>query len=108
LNVLMSPTRGPVVIDWPNAAIGEPLFDVALTYVLLTCPRIPLPRPIAAVLDAIRRPMVDRTFAKRYRGPAFDAQIAYAADLKTLDENMHPDEVVRMQRLAARKRRALG
>jgi aminoglycoside phosphotransferase (APT) family kinase protein len=108
LNVLMSPTRGPVVIDWPNAAVGEPLFDAALTYVLLTCPRIPLPKPIAAVLDAVRKPLVGRTFARRYRGRGFDAQIAYAAELKTLDENMHPDEVVKMQQLAARKRRALG
>ena len=38
MNVMMT-TRGPVVIDWTNAARGDPLIDVGLTYVLLTCPR---------------------------------------------------------------------
>ena len=58
LNVIMSPTRGPVVIDWPNATRGDPMADVALTYVLLTCPRIPVPRPLEVALNAIRTPLV--------------------------------------------------
>ena len=37
MNVMLS-ARGPVVIDWTNAARGQPLSDVAMTYVLLTCP----------------------------------------------------------------------
>src|SRR5262245_59715010 len=40
LNVMMSP-RGPVVIDWTNAAAGDPMLDVAVTYVLLTAPDVP-------------------------------------------------------------------
>ena len=39
LNVIMHPDRGPVVIDWANASRGDALFDVGVTYVLLTCPR---------------------------------------------------------------------
>jgi aminoglycoside phosphotransferase (APT) family kinase protein len=101
LNVIMSPTRGPVVIDWANASCGEPLADVALTYVLLTCSRIPVPRPIERALNLIRHPVVHRAFAKRYRGPGFDAQVTTAAERKCLDANMFPDEIARMKKLAA-------
>jgi aminoglycoside phosphotransferase (APT) family kinase protein len=31
--VILSP-NGPVVIDWTNARSGEPVFDVALTWVI--------------------------------------------------------------------------
>jgi aminoglycoside phosphotransferase (APT) family kinase protein len=105
LNVINSPTRGFVVIDWGNAHRGDPLFDVALTYVLLTCPRIPVPRPVELALDAMRRPLVGRVFARRYRGQALDARIAEAAELKCFDKNMSPEEVTRMRRLAARMKR---
>ena len=53
LNVIMSP-RGPVVIDWANAARGDPLLDVALTYVLLTCPRMPGPASLRARVEPVR------------------------------------------------------
>jgi aminoglycoside phosphotransferase (APT) family kinase protein len=105
LNVINSPTRGFVVIDWANAHRGDPLFDVALTYVLLTCPRIPVPRPIEVALNAIRRPIVGSAFARRYRGPALDARIAETAELKCFDRNMSPEEVTRMRKLAARMKR---
>src|SRR5664279_1779288 len=36
MNIMMT-KRGPVVIDWTNASRGEPLTDVGLTYVLMTC-----------------------------------------------------------------------
>ena len=36
MNVMLT-SRGPVVIDWTNAAAGDPLTDVGLTYVLMTC-----------------------------------------------------------------------
>ena len=42
LNVMMD-ERGPVVIDWSNAHVGEPLTDVASTYVLLLAPDVPVP-----------------------------------------------------------------
>ena len=41
LNVIMHPDRGPVVIDWANASRGDALFDIGVTYVLLTCPVMP-------------------------------------------------------------------
>jgi aminoglycoside phosphotransferase (APT) family kinase protein len=102
MNVMLT-TRGPVVIDWANAARGDPLIDVALAYVLLTCPRAPLPS-VARLLVQPLRGAVGRVFTRRYRGPDLDACIADAAEMKMLDRNMLPDEIEKCRRLAARKR----
>ena len=100
LNVLMSTTRGPVVIDWPNARRGEPMADVALTFALVSCGRIPLPRPIAVVLGAFRTPVVRRAFARRYLGQHFYRAVEEMALLKCFDTNMQPDEVAALRKLA--------
>ena len=104
LNVVMT-ARGPVVIDWTNASGGDPLLDVALTYVLLTCPRAPLPVVARALLDPFRR-VIGRLFTARYHGPELDARIADAAEMKMLDRNLFPDEIEKCRRLAARMRSA--
>ena len=103
LNVILS-SRGPVVIDWANAARGEGLSDVAVTYVLLTCPRMPGPRALQIAVQPTRI-VLARLFTHRYRGRELDARIAVAAELKSLDQNMAPDEVATMQRLATKMRR---
>jgi aminoglycoside phosphotransferase (APT) family kinase protein len=104
LNVIMAES-GPVVIDWTNASRGDPLSDAATTFVLLTCPRIPGPTMLNAALRPFRAPFMRSTFARRYRGPRFDARITEMCDLKALDPNMTPDEVAAMERLAARSQR---
>ncbi len=104
LNVIMSP-KGPVVIDWPNARRGDPMADVAVTYALIACGHIPLPRPVASTLNAVRTPVLRRFFAKRYLGPVFYGRVAEMAELKCFDENMAPDEI-RALRALARKSRA--
>jgi len=106
LNVIMSP-NGPVVIDWPNARRGDPMADVALTYALISCGRIPLPRPVAFAIGAIRAPLLRRTFAQRYLGAAFYGRVAEMAELKCFDANMNAGELRALRRLAERaKRRA--
>ena len=42
-NVLLSPERGPVVIDWSNAGRGEPADDMANSYVIMATSAIPGP-----------------------------------------------------------------
>src|SRR5439155_5866432 len=80
MNVMLS-ARGPVVIDWTGASRGEALTDSCLTYVLLTCPQMPAPR-VVQVLAKPARAFLARTFARRYRGSAFDAHLADAAEMK--------------------------
>jgi aminoglycoside phosphotransferase (APT) family kinase protein len=100
LNVLMSTTKGPVVIDWPNARRGDPMADVALTFAIITCARIPLPRPIAGALTWVRKPLVRRAFARRYVGPHFYSRVEDMASLKCFDRHMEPDEVEALEKLA--------
>ena len=103
MNVMVT-RRGPVVIDWSNAARGDPLTDVAHTYVLLTCPRAPLPYALRAALQPSRL-MMARVFTARYRSHELDQRVWEAAELKMLDTNMLRDEIARCRRLADRKRR---
>jgi aminoglycoside phosphotransferase (APT) family kinase protein len=102
LNVLVT-ASGPVVIDWANAARGEGLTDVALTYVLLTCPRMPGPRVVQIAAQPARVGLA-RLFARRYQDRELTERIALAADLKSTDRNMTPDEVANLRRLAHRMR----
>jgi aminoglycoside phosphotransferase (APT) family kinase protein len=103
LNVLLS-ARGPVVIDWANAARGKGLSDVALTYVLLTCAQMPGPRILQIAARPAREGLA-RLFARRYQGNDLIESIAVAADLKALDRHMSPDEIANLHRLAHRMRR---
>jgi aminoglycoside phosphotransferase (APT) family kinase protein len=106
MNVILS-QRGPVVIDWANASAGETLSDIAASYVLLTCPQMPAPRLVQLVAQPVRACLA-RAFARRYRGPAFDARLAVMAETKALDRNMGPTEVAACHRLAARARRKVA
>ncbi len=92
---------GPVVIDWPNARGGDPMVDVAVSYALMACGRIPLPGPVAAVLHAVRSPALHRWFARRYVGAEFYRRVAEMAELKCFDTNMAPDEIRALRRLRA-------
>ena len=104
LNVIMHPDRGPVVIDWANASRGDARFDIGVTYVLLTCPVMPGGAVLRTVAQPVRA-LLARAFIERYRGAQLDARIADAAELKTFDGNMAPEEIAAMERLAARMRR---
>jgi aminoglycoside phosphotransferase (APT) family kinase protein len=107
LNVILT-DDGPVVIDWTNAVRGDAITDAAITFVLLTCPRVPGPPWITKALRPLRTPLIRTTFAKRYRSSAFDARVAEMCELKALDRNMLPDEIESMNRLAAASRRRAG
>jgi aminoglycoside phosphotransferase (APT) family kinase protein len=103
MNVMMSKMRGPVVIDWPNARRGDPLSDVATTYVLLVAPRMPAPWVVRKAVQPFRL-WLARAFTKRYRGDELTRRIAEMAELKTFDTNMMRDEIASLERLARRMR----
>ena len=102
LNVLMS-VNGPVVIDWANAARDDGLNDVAASYVLLTCPRMPGSRVLGVAIQPVRVLLANQ-FVRRYRGRDLNERIGMAAEMKTFDANMTSDEIVNMQRLTRRMR----
>jgi aminoglycoside phosphotransferase (APT) family kinase protein len=102
MNVMLT-RRGPVVIDWTNVAAGDPLTDVGLTYVLMTCATGPMHPWVNALLGPPRRWMTN-LFVRRYRGPDLDEHVARAAELKMFDPNMTPGEVEACRRLAIRSR----
>ena len=103
MNVILT-ASGPVVIDWTNAARGDALTDVALTVVLLTCPRMPGSRTINSAATPFRA-WLARAFASRYRGRALDERLAFAGEMKSLDPNMSTEEAAACLRLAARARK---
>jgi aminoglycoside phosphotransferase (APT) family kinase protein len=107
-NVIMSPKRGPVVIDWPNARRGDAVRDVAVTYALMLCPLIPGPRWLTPALAPIREPLAARPFIRRYENRALWEEVAEMSELKTLDANMHDVEIANLHKLArtARERAA--
>lgn len=107
LNVIESPARGPVVIDWGNARRGNALTDVALTYVLLVAPRMPGPRLVTYALQPVSKWLANQ-FVLRYRSPELNTRVAYAAELKCFDANMAPDEVKNLKRLARKAAKAPG
>jgi tRNA A-37 threonylcarbamoyl transferase component Bud32 len=103
LNVIVT-ASGPVVIDWTNAARADALADVAMTIVLLTCPRMPGSR-IVNIAATPMRAYLARTFSARYKGRALDEQLDFTGRMKALDGNMSPEEAAACERLAARARR---
>jgi aminoglycoside phosphotransferase (APT) family kinase protein len=89
-NVILSP-GGPVVIDWANARRGEPLLDVAFTWV------------ICATSSGVGRLGVE--FAERFL-ECFDRDgvvrhLALAAEQRLADKNVLDEERERIRELAA-------
>jgi aminoglycoside phosphotransferase (APT) family kinase protein len=106
MNVMIK-DDAPVVIDWSNAAAGDPLTDVALSYVMLQCPDAPVPRVVQLAIQPLRQ-WLAHSFAKRYRGRAFDDHIVTAGELKRLDANMSPTEVARIGRLEEKVKKKMA
>jgi hypothetical protein len=94
LNVLVSP-RGPVVIDWANAASGDPHADVALAWLLMASGEVPGGRAKAAALD-LARDMVVRAFLGAVDRAAATERLAEVLAWKSADPNMSAAEVARM------------
>lgn len=80
-NVLFS-ARGPLVIDWENAALGDPLADVARTLLLLRAGVVYERSPAARLVKRALRPGLSALYLRRYRQLApFDASRLAAWEL---------------------------
>jgi hypothetical protein len=86
-NVVLT-ARGPVVIDWANAARGDPELDVAKTWVLLKT-AVPPGGPLVRAIAALLRDHFARRFLAHAGRPSAEA-VLHAAELRLLDRNL-PD-----------------
>lgn len=85
MNVIMSP-KGPVVIDWTNAAGGPSGFDGALTYVVI------MAYATDGLVDRIGQQLFARSF-RWFRGKRVIAPYMQAAcDHRLADAGILPDE----------------
>ncbi len=100
LNVLL-PDDGPVVIDWTNAAAGDPAYDVADTWVVFATAEVPGGRAERAVA-AVGRRLFLRSFLSAVDREAARAAIPAVVDHRVADRNMTERERSRMRRMAQR------
>jgi aminoglycoside phosphotransferase (APT) family kinase protein len=98
-NVVLS-DRGPIVIDWTNAAAGPRGLDAANTWLTLaagTPPGSIVRRWLAA---ALRRLFLDR-FVRAVDRPLAVGQLDTALALRELDPNLTPEEIDVMRAVVA-------
>jgi aminoglycoside phosphotransferase (APT) family kinase protein len=98
LNVMMT-SRGPYVIDWPNAVRGDPSADVALTWVLMACAAIPGGGAKAALLGRFRASLV-KSFLGHFDLAPVRACLESAVSWKVQDPHMSAQEQAAMWALA--------
>jgi aminoglycoside/choline kinase family phosphotransferase len=98
-NVLMT-ARGPIVIDWANAANGPGQADVALTYVIGKTSRIDGPAAARVLLGAFRDRFLD-AFLAGASDAGFDRVLPAVAEFRKRDPNVTAVERAAIDRLLA-------
>ncbi len=99
LNVMIGP-KGPVVIDWPNAARGDPLVDVGLAWVLMEAGELPTNRLIGAVLGRGRAVLINGFLGHLDLDlDLLKGKLREVVDFKVRDPNMSPREQQAMWRV---------
>ncbi len=100
LNVIIGPS-GPVVIDWPNAALGDPAVDVALAWLLMSAGEIPGGSMKVKLLGWGRTLLVNG-FMDRFDRKQITTQLRPAVEWKAKDPHMSPKEIEAMWHLVER------
>ncbi len=98
LNVIVGPA-GPVVIDWTNAAKGDPAADVGLAWLLLVGGEIPTSRWKRRPIEYARSALINSFLGGVDQGSASQL-LADLVQWKKSDPNMSPAEIKRMRQLA--------
>ncbi|WP_419840831.1 SRPBCC family protein [Candidatus Poriferisodalis sp.] len=89
-NVKLTPD-GPLVIDWSNAAAGNPAFDAASTYVRLRTGAPDNHAAARAVINTFRNRFAGM-FLKEFGADQIREHLRAAADLRLLDRNLRANE----------------
>ncbi len=106
VNVIVS-RRGPVVIDWTNAARGSPAIDVAVSWLLMGAARIPGRLAKRAFLGAFRSALV-RSFTGHFDLDPVRLCLPVAVEWKCADRNMAKSERTAMAELAGAEERKVA
>ena len=93
--------KGPVVIDWPNAARGDANVDIALTWVLISAGRIPTGWVRAAAMGWGRSLLVG-AFLERVDLTMVKPELPEVVEWKARDPHMNDAEVRAMRAMVAR------
>ncbi|MGD0852516.1 MAG: phosphotransferase [Acidimicrobiales bacterium] len=97
LNVILA-NNGPVVIDWTNASRGNPMVDVAATWVLLASGSVPGGR-LDAAKAKVGRGVLLRGFLRTFSKTDLHSVLSEVVEWKSKDTNMTPVEIQRMRSL---------
>lgn len=97
LNVIESP-RGPVVLDWANAARGSGRVDAALSWLLLLTGGDG-GRGLGAVVDDGLRAAAAARFSAVVGEPDVREVLAEVVEWRSRDRNVGPDEIAAARRL---------
>ena len=92
--------RGPVVIDWANAANGPGQADVALMYVIGATSRIDGPRPARPLVRLFRRRFL-AAFLRSAADEDFRRVLPAVAAFRMRDPNVTADERAAVEALLA-------
>jgi aminoglycoside phosphotransferase (APT) family kinase protein len=99
-NVIMT-ARGPVVIDWPNAARGPAAADVAHTWIVLACSTPPsgVHRRVASIGG--RRAFLS-LFLRRWPRAAIEPHLRAAGEYRLANRTLPPGELESIRALVGR------
>lgn len=101
MNVILT-ERGPVVIDWANAAAGVGAADVALSWLLIESGQVEANAVVRRILRRIRRGLVAGLLSVHERRRAAE-HLAAMATWKARDPNISEGEADAMHSLVERE-----
>jgi hypothetical protein len=97
LNVILS-SKGPLVLDWTDAVRGDPLVDVAATWVLLASGNVTSSR-VQAMMVKVGRNVLLKAFLEPFSKTELVSVLNDVVEWKSRDPNMSASEVERMRSL---------
>ena len=97
LNVMLS-SEGPIVLDWTNAVRGDPIVDVAATWVLLASGNVTSSR-LQALMVKVGRNVLLKAFLKPFPKAELVSVLGDVVEWKSRDPNIEASEVDRMRAL---------
>lgn len=98
-NVMLSAT-GPIVIDWPNTAVGPRGADVASTWLILAVSELDA-GPVARKIQAAGRSLFVRMFLDRSDRQTARSLLPALAEHRLNDRNLRPSEATNIGQLLA-------